>query len=152
MLQCFYNKISFSRIYNGKLTEKEFSSIQKELKYLITEEDRERWKNYDKNIDDYKNRINSLLSGEIDAISYFNDLLEQELELYNTLDYNELLLNMNTLFHYPFFIENIPFEDLTFYKNERVLLATCSHENFAYMHLEDEEYRELLKLNIFDDI
>lgn len=109
-------------------------------------------KNYDKNIDDYKNRINSLLSGEIDAISYFNDLLEQEIELYNTLDYNELLLNMNTLFHYPFFIENIPFEDLTFYKNERVLLATCSHENFAYMHLEDEEYRELLKLNIFDDI
>jgi len=59
---------------------------------------------------------------------------------------------MNTLFHYPFFIENIPFEDLTFYKNERVLLGTCSHENFAYMHLEDEEYRELLKLNIFDDI
>lgn len=127
-------------------------NLQKKSLYLITEEDRERWKNYDKNIDDYKNRINSLLSGEIDAISYFNDLLEQEIELYNTLDYNELLLNMNTLFHYPFFIENIPFEDLTFYKNERVLLATCSHENFAYMHLEDEEYRELLKLNIFDDI
>ncbi|SDH43350.1 hypothetical protein [Desulfosporosinus hippei] len=66
--------------------------------------------------------------------------------------YRKLLLNMNKLFEYPYQIEGGEFEDLTFYKEERLLLAICSHERYAYMNLEDDEYQEFLKLDILSDL
>lgn len=66
--------------------------------------------------------------------------------------FRKLVSNMNNLFEYPNYIENIEFEDLVFYNGERVALAICSHENFAYMDLEDERYEELLELSILEDM
>lgn len=66
--------------------------------------------------------------------------------------FKDLILKMDKLFEYHHYIEDTEFEDLTFYNKDRIILATCSHEGFAYMNLEDEEYEELLELSILDDM
>ncbi|MBW9155152.1 hypothetical protein [Clostridium tagluense] len=62
--------------------------------------------------------------------------------------FRNLMSTMSKLFVYPHQIEGTEFEDLTFYKEERIILAICAHEGFAYMNLEDDEYEEFSKLNI----
>ncbi|MBZ9634042.1 hypothetical protein [Clostridium sp. FP1] len=66
--------------------------------------------------------------------------------------FRKIMSNMSKLFVYPHQIEATEFEDLTFYKEERIILAICAHEHFAYMNLEDEEYEELAKLNILHEV
>lgn len=66
--------------------------------------------------------------------------------------FRKLISNMSKLFAYPHEIEGTEFEDLTFYKDERIILAICAHEDSAYMDLEDDEYEEFVKLNILDEI
>ncbi|MCB2358747.1 hypothetical protein [Clostridium estertheticum] len=62
--------------------------------------------------------------------------------------FRKLMSNMSKLFVYPHQIEGTEFDDLTFYKEERTILAICAHEHFAYMNLENDEYEELKRLNI----
>ena len=52
----------------------------------------------------------------------------------------------------PHQIKGTEFEDLTFYKEERIILAICAHEHFAYMNLEDDEYEGFAKLNILHEV
>jgi hypothetical protein len=66
--------------------------------------------------------------------------------------FRKLMSNMSKLFAYPHQIEGTEFEDLTFYKEERIILAICAHENFAYMNLEADEYEKLVKLNILHEV
>jgi protein-arginine kinase activator protein McsA len=64
----------------------------------------------------------------------------------------KVISNMHKLFQYPHYIENTKFEDLTFYKGERVVLAICQHEGFANLNFEDDEYEEFSKLSIIQNI
>jgi hypothetical protein len=66
--------------------------------------------------------------------------------------FRDLMSNISKLFVYPHQIEGTEFEDLTFYKEERTILAICAHEHFAYMNLEDDEYDEFEKLNILHEV
>ncbi|MBU3190213.1 hypothetical protein K9O30_13990 [Clostridium bowmanii] len=66
--------------------------------------------------------------------------------------FKKLMSNMSKLFVYPYQIEGTEFEDLIFYKEERIILAICAHEHFAYMDLEDDEYEEFAKLNILHEL
>ena len=66
--------------------------------------------------------------------------------------FRNLMSNISKLFVYPHQIEGTKFEDLTFYKEERTILAICAHEHFAYMNLEDDEYDEFEKLNILHEV
>lgn len=66
--------------------------------------------------------------------------------------FRNLISNISNLFAYPHKIEDTEFEDLTFYKKERTILAICAHEHFAYMNLEDKEYDKFEKLNILGKI
>lgn len=83
------DKISLTLRYHGKLSEKEFNDIQREYKELILREDLKRREKYKNNVNDYKDSIDSLLSDEYKAEDYFNDILEQELDGYKTLKYND---------------------------------------------------------------
>lgn len=60
----------------------------------------------------------------------------------------ETINKLNSLYDFPYKINNYEFEDLCFYKGNRIVLAICSHENFAYMNLDDKENLEFMKLNI----
>lgn len=66
--------------------------------------------------------------------------------------YGKLLSSMNKLYEYPYQIEGYEFEDLTFYQGEWPVLAICSHEQFAYLDLEDDEYLEFAKLDILHNV
>ncbi len=66
--------------------------------------------------------------------------------------FKKLMSNMSKLFVFPYQIGDTEFEDLTFYKEERIILAICAHEHFAYMNLEDDEYEEFAKLNILHQV
>jgi hypothetical protein len=61
---------------------------------------------------------------------------------------SEILIQMNSLFEFPYRIESYQFMDLAFYHGKEVKLAICSHEQHAYMNLNDEEYQEFLTLDI----
>jgi len=66
--------------------------------------------------------------------------------------YSKLLTSMNKLFEYPYPIDSYEFEDLAFYQGEWPVLAICSHEQFAYLELEDDEYQEFAKLDILHSV
>lgn len=188
------DKMSFARYYNGKLNQDEFNKMQLEYKSVILEKNKEKRIIYKKNINGYKDRIDALCGAKMSVEEYFNHQLEQEIQMCNSLDYenfkngqyehyqgsctdflylkytrntpvtsgpvfemcffmigdtyNNLLSNMKKLFEYPYKIEGSEFEDLTFYKGERSVLAICSHEHFALMDLEENEYKEFEKLRI----
>ena len=61
---------------------------------------------------------------------------------------SEILLHMNSLFELPYRIESYQFMDLAFYNGNEVKLAICSHEQHAYMELNEEEFNEFLTLDI----
>lgn len=60
----------------------------------------------------------------------------------------QCLYNMEDLFSYINFCDDITLEDLTFYRGEEVLLSICSHEQFANLTLSEDEYNDFLKLEI----
>lgn len=53
---------------------------------------------------------------------------------------DSILNNMKELYDYPYIINGVEFEDLTFYNNGNVVCAICSHEEFAYLILEQHGY------------
>lgn len=62
--------------------------------------------------------------------------------------FNRIITNISELFERPYYDEESKFEDLTTYKGERIVLAIHSHEKYAFMNLEEEEYKEFSKLGI----
>lgn len=190
------DKISIAKYYHGNLTLQEFDQIQDEFKRVILENDKENRLNYQENKNGYRDKLHerSVISTKEDADKYFNDALEQEIEILNGLKYEhfinkkneryhgnkkdyihsrftritpvtmgpvfevcyfsigdtfkEIVTNLNNLYEYPYSIETFEFEDLCFYKEEREILAICSHEGFAYMVLEDGEYKEFSELHV----
>lgn len=53
---------------------------------------------------------------------------------------------MTSLFSYPYYINNEEYENLTFYKGEKIIFSICSHENYAI--LDDTLKSEFEKIGI----
>ncbi len=79
------DKASVSRDYNGYIEEVEFEEMQKEYKTELIERAKKRRVDYELNNSGYKDRIDSIFKTYERAISYFDDLEEQELEVFNSV-------------------------------------------------------------------
>ena len=55
-----------------------------------------------------------------------------------------------SLFTFPYEINGNCYEDIAFYNDDQVVMAVCSHENFAVLNLNDEIYELISQLNILD--
>jgi hypothetical protein len=186
--------ISVSRYYTGSLDASEFKQMQEDYKEYIHKEDAERREAYQSNLNDYQFRINSMLhsASEDDVYSYFDEILEQDLSMFDELQYDSftekpdnkfmshsdefikkkytrftpvtrnpvfemcffqlgqisssIINKMKELYDFPYLIDGIGYEDITFYKNDIIILAVCSHERFAYLNLNEidcETFEEL---------
>ena len=51
---------------------------------------------------------------------------------------------MTSLFSFPYHINNEEYENLTFYKNEKMIFSICSHEKYAILN--EDLRKELLKI------
>lgn len=60
--------------------------------------------------------------------------------------FQQLKSMLPSLLKFPYKIIDKCYEDLTFYNDSRVIMAICSHENFAYLNLTDEEYKNIKDL------
>ncbi len=188
--------ISVSRYYTGFMDVSEFKLMQEAYKDYIYKENAKRRDDYKNNLNDYQFRINSMLhsDAEYDAYSYFDEILNQDLSMFEELQYNSISekpdsrfisrsdeyvktihtrftpVSMNPIFEmcffklgqisssitskmkelydFPYMIEGIRFEDITFYDNDNILLAVCSHERFAYLNLNESDYKSFEGLRI----
>jgi hypothetical protein len=55
---------------------------------------------------------------------------------------------MKNLYDFPYMIDGIGYEDITFYKNDVIILAVCSHERFAYLSLNKKDFEAFKELGI----
>lgn len=86
-------------------------------------------------------RISPVTRGPIFEVCYFDlTLFEKE------------LIYLKKLFAYPTYINDVAFEDITFYGDNRIVLAICAHEQYAYLMLKEEEYRNFCDLNILHKV
>jgi hypothetical protein len=86
-------------------------------------------------------RISPVTRGPVFELCYFDlSLLDKELIL------------PTRLFAYPIYINEVAFEDITFYGDNRVVLAICAHEQYAYLRLTEGEYRCFCGLNIMHEV
>lgn len=185
--------ISVARYYLGFIDEEQFVQMQEAYKSKIYKEDKERREKYKYDIDGYKSLL-SWLKKERDANEYFNDILEQDFNIFDTIKYDDyiekpdtrfvssskefikndftritpvtqgpvfemcyfkigqisnlIVSNMKRLFSHPYLIDGIEYEDLTFYNGGNIIFAICSHERYAYLELNIEDYEIFKKLEI----
>ena len=52
--------------------------------------------------------------------------------------------DMTSLFAFPYHINNEEYENLTFYKDEKMIFSICSHENYAMLH--EDFKKEILNI------
>jgi hypothetical protein len=191
------DSISVSRYYKGYLDFEVFTEMQEAYKENICREDRDRRDSYFNNIDNYQIIIKKLfnfLNTDSDAESYFNEILEQDLDFFGQVKYDDykdkddmrfissseefmksvmtrvtpvtqnpvfevnyfklgqisdsIITNMKGIYDYPYYINGYEFADLTFYKENNIVLAVCSHEGFSYLYLSQDEYEGFKKLNL----
>ena len=88
-------------------------------------------------------RVSPVSYGPIFEISRFN-LETAILDLAEQLDLS--------LFKFPLKFDGFEFEDPVFALEGRPILSICSHENFAVMHLTDEEYEDFKALDVKHEI
>ena len=62
--------------------------------------------------------------------------------------FHQMKSKLPSLFKFPYKINDKCYEDLAFYNEDRVIMAVCSHEKFAYFNLTDKEYNEIENLGI----
>ncbi len=194
------NSISVSRYYTDFLNESEFIQMQKEYKEYIYKEDAERREKYKNNRNNYQFRLNDIFhfNNEHDAFSYFDELFNQELAMFEELQYSNfsekpdnrftsksdefiktmytrvtpvttnpvfemcyfrigqvyssIITNMKGLYDFPYIIDGIEYEDITFYENDNIVLAVCSHERNAYLNLHERDFETFKELEITYEI
>jgi hypothetical protein len=61
---------------------------------------------------------------------------------------NAIISNLKGLYDYPYFIDNKEYEDLAFYNKDELIFAICSHERYAHMILNSDDYGLFKELNI----
>lgn len=190
------DSISVSRYYTGFLDVSEFKQMQEEYKEYIYKEDARRREAYQDNLNDYQFRIKSVLHfhSDEDVYSYYDELLEQELNMLEELQYESFLdepdrrfksqsdeciktkytrftpvtrnpifemcffkigkisafitNKMKRLYDFPYMIDGVGYEDITFYKNDNIMLAVCSHEGFACLNLDEKDFEAFKGLEI----
>lgn len=190
------NSLSVSRYYTGFLDVSEFKQMQDAYKEYIYKEDAKRRDDYKNNLNDYQIRINSMLHSDEgdDANTYFEEILEQDLRMFEELQYDDFSkvpdnrftcqsdefiktkytrftpVSMNPvfemcffqigqigssvtakmigLFDFPYRIDGVLFEDLTFYDENNIVLAVCSHERFAYLNMDESDFKAFRELGI----
>ncbi len=62
-----------------------------------------------------------------------------------------IIIKMKELYDFPYIIDGVHFEDMTFYNNDIVILAICSLERFAYMNLNEDDLEIFKKIGIIYD-
>lgn len=186
------DKISIERYCTERIPEEEFERVQKEYKEHIIEADKRRRNEYVANKNCIKRTLEISLGINSDekAKNYFDELLEQELEILNSVEndgegtkINEIkedviarkytritpttegpimqqyyikigkLLRsieeqMTSLFSFPYIINDEAYENLTFYKGDKVIFTICSHEEYACVIVDDAQKKELKKIGI----
>lgn len=188
--------VSVSRYYTGFLDMAEFEQMQESYREHIYKENASRREAYTSNRNDYQVKISSMLHSdtEQEANSYFDELLEQDLSMFEGLQYDSfseepdkkftsqsdefkktkytrftpvtmnpvfemcffqlgqvsasIINKMKDLYDFPYLIDGTAFEDIAFYKNDKIILAVCSHERFAYLNLAENDYKSFEELGI----
>lgn len=183
------NGFSFSRNFYGVLPEEEIALINQKYMSVIMEENKMRREKFKKD-PDYHQRILEFINSEEDAVKYFDDVYEQDMECAKILSldgndepyqthrsdfikkeftrntvvtrgplfevcyfamqetWEEAKQQFQNLYTRPVIMDEIEFEDPTFYKDGRVKIAVCSHEHFCFMELTEEELQKFDQLGI----
>ncbi len=55
---------------------------------------------------------------------------------------------MKSLYDFPYMIDGVGYENITFYKNDNVMLAVCSHGGFACLNLDEKDFETFKRLEI----
>lgn len=186
------DRISIERYCTERIPEEEFERVQREYKEHILDADKKRREEYVSDKDNIKRilEIRLGINSEKKAKKYFDELLEQELDVLNAVENDgeervvnpieqdviakkytritpttegpimqqyhikigELLKNieenMTSIFSFPYSINNEEYENLTFYKGDKVVFSICSHENYASVMLDDAQKKEFQKMGI----
>ncbi|ABX41716.1 hypothetical protein [Lachnoclostridium phytofermentans] len=193
------DSISVSRYYTGFLDISEFEQMQESYKEYIYKEDASRREAYKSNLNGYQFRIKSMLhlDSEDDAYSYFDRLLEQDLSMFEKVQYDSfseepdnrftsqsdefiktkytrvtpvtrnpvfemcffklgqisssITNKLKKLYDFPYMIDGIGYEDITFYKNDAIILEVCSHERYANLSLDEKDVEVFKELGITYD-
>ncbi|BCK00584.1 hypothetical protein [Anaerocolumna chitinilytica] len=66
--------------------------------------------------------------------------------------YSSIVTNMKGLYDFPYIIDGIEYEDITFYENDNIVLAVCSHERNAYLNLHERDFDAFKDLEITYEI
>lgn len=66
--------------------------------------------------------------------------------------YSSIVTNMKGLYDFPYIIDGIEYEDITFYENDNIVLAVCSHERNAYLNLHERDFETFKELEITYEI
>lgn len=57
-----------------------------------------------------------------------------------------VISKLKRLYDFPYEIQSYHFEDLALYREEKVLLAICSHEEYGRLYLDENEARKLVEM------
>ncbi|WP_050635355.1 hypothetical protein [Candidatus Stoquefichus sp. SB1] len=82
---------SIVRYYNGYMSQEEYNDMQKKFMNKIVYEHEQRILDYQNNLNRYRDELNSLFHfiDEKEALDYFDELFNQELEVYENCQYCE---------------------------------------------------------------
>ena len=86
-------------------------------------------------------RISPMTRGPVLELCYFD---------INLFDLEQII--QRRLFAYPIYLNRTAFEDIVFYGEGRIILATCAHKHLACMKLKKQEYIKFCELNICHNI
>lgn len=59
-----------------------------------------------------------------------------------------VISKLKRLYDFPYEIQSYHFEDLALYREEKVLLAICSHEEYGRLYLDENEARKLVEMGV----
>ncbi len=82
---------SITRYFNDYMSEEEYNNMQEEFMNAIMDDHHRRLDDYDNNVNGYRDELNKLFyfKNDNDAKSYFDELLNQDLEVFNSIQYVE---------------------------------------------------------------
>lgn len=85
------DSFSIARYYEGNLSHDEYLQMQKQFKEMIVHNHRKRIEDYENNVDGYQDELNQLFHfcSLKEAMSYFEELYNQDLDAYKSCQYCE---------------------------------------------------------------
>lgn len=85
------DSFSIARYYEGNMSKEEFECMQQQFKDMIEYEHQKRIKDYENNVEGYQEKLNQLFHfcSLKEAMPYFEELYNQELNVYKSCQYCE---------------------------------------------------------------